>query len=189
MVGVAIGLAPIEERRHTVAFGGVDGLRRPEVAGQFVVHRMEAAVERPGRLPGAIRDEIMRWRVIGSARLRRAEGLGWPGRPLPFPMGARHHGAIRNPALLESALWGRHDGAGSNALHSPDDGGHIAGVPLMLAVVGVGFLPGWDLEQRQKEILPRCRVALVEALVVPAALGVAAGRHAGLLDDMRPSLA
>src|SRR6266478_7727563 len=104
-------------------------------------------------------------------------------------MGARHHGAIRNPALLESALWGRHDGAGSNALHSPDDGGHIAGVPLMLALVGVGFLPGRDLEQRQEEVLPRRRVALVQRLVVPASLGVAAGGHAGLAQWLGPGLA
>src|SRR5260221_1444738 len=76
-------------------------------------------------------------------------------------------------------------------LHPVDDAGHLGGrwPVIILALIRVGFLAGRDLEQCQQEILARCGVALVQGLVVPAAFAVAAGRNAGLLDDMRPVLA
>src|SRR5258708_37707355 len=61
--------------------------------------------------------------------------------------------------------------------------------PLVLALIGVGLLPRGDLEQCQQEVFPRRGVAFIQRFVVPAALAVAAGRDAGLLDDMRPGLA
>src|SRR5712675_2453712 len=75
IVGAAVGPAPIEERRHTVAFGGVDGLRRPEVARKFIVHGVQVAVERPGGLT-PFRCGVMRRRIalVVTSRLRAEAG-------------------------------------------------------------------------------------------------------------------
>src|SRR5258705_14007031 len=78
-------------------------------------------------------------------------------------------------------------GAGMTVATLPLCGGLASGcncahcTVLILALIGVGFLAGRDLEQRQQEVFPRRGVALVQRFVVPAAFAVAAGRDAGLL--------
>src|SRR5258707_4033300 len=83
-LGAGIGLPAVEEGRQTVTLGGVE-LGRPEVAGQLVVHRMKAPIERPGRLAGSIRDDVMRRRIalIELTRLRGEEGPRGAGRFRP----------------------------------------------------------------------------------------------------------
>src|SRR5260221_10584358 len=100
---------------------------------------------------------------------------------------ALRDGPLGNAARLESARGRRHDVLRRDAPLPVDDGGHLGGRWPAIALVGVVFLARGDLEQREQEILARRRVALVEALVVPAALGVAAGRHARLVYGLPPS--
>src|SRR5258705_9373407 len=164
---------------------------------------MEAAVESPGGLT-PFRCGVMRRRialVVTSrlraeagrerfARFRRREWLRRPCRSYSLFVALRD-GPLGNAAWLKSARGRRHDVLWCNAPHPVDDGGHLGGrwPAIVLVLVGVVFLAGRDLEQCQQEVLPGCRVALVQRFVVPAAFAVAAGRHAGLLDDMRPGLA
>src|SRR5258708_27479780 len=200
IVGAAVGPAPIEERRHTVAFGGVDGLRRPEVARQIIVERAQEAIERPGGLThfrcGVVRRRVAlvvtsRLRAEAGrerfARFRRREWLRRAYRSYSLFVALRD-GALGNAALLESARGRRHDVLWCNAPHPVYDGGHLGGRWPAIALVGVVFLARGDLEQCQQEILARCRVALVEALVVPPAFAVAAVRDPPLSPGVRARL-
>src|SRR5258706_266056 len=190
IIGAAVDPAPIEERRHTVAFGGVDSLRRPEVVRKFIVERVKVAIERPGGLT-PFRCGVMRRRialVVTSrlraeagrerfARFRRREWLRRPYRSYSLLV-ALGDGPLRNAAWLERSRGRRHDVLWCNAPHPVDDGGHLGGCWPAIALVGVVFLARRDLEQREQEVFPGCCMTLVDALVVPAALAVAAGRDA-----------
>src|SRR5258706_40353 len=145
----------------------------------------------------------MRWRialVVASrlcaeawrerfARFRRREWLRRPYRSYSLFVALRDC-PLGDAALLEGVLGRRRDGGGSNALHSPNHGGHLDWCWPAIALIGVVFfVAGRDLEQCQQEVFPRRRVALVEALVVPAAFTFAAGRHARFGCGLRAGLA
>src|SRR5258706_6616044 len=211
-LGAGIGLPPVEERRHAVALGMVELLGRPEVARQIVVHLMKAAVEGLGGLVGfqPSRHEVMRRRITfvvtrcARAEARRERFAGFrchEGRRRP----CRSHGllvALGDGALCNAAgLWveaveipldsRRYSNSRrprSKPFASAGGGWNCDGSAVILALVGVVFLAGRDLAERKEKILARRGVAFIHALVVPATLGIAAGRHPGLLDG-RPDLA
>jgi hypothetical protein len=75
IAGVAVGPAPIEERRHAIALRTIKLLGRPEVARKFIVERVKVLVERPGGLT-PFRCGVMRRRIalVVTSRLRAEAG-------------------------------------------------------------------------------------------------------------------